>query len=289
MIMEKRYFINGSGSKWISVGIVPETKILSPEGQGFHIEITIDGKNAAGFRLGGLDGILNLCKTLRAMEPLQFTYPGSAGNYSEIANDVPLNIMSKPFNGGTLFTIENMNNESIHLMSSSLGEMLKHEKYIIATAKFLQEKMVDDVEKKFNAFISKASSDLSGALIDAEKTSDLIIIEIITNFNELFRLCIDEIARNAQVVASATAATSTGQKRKRTPAAKPNKRKGAAGDAQKLPDDVAAVIEVIATDSNKSTTDEEEEEEEANIVPDNIGLIESGQRFDSDAINEFFK
>lgn len=49
----------------------------------------------------------------------------------------------------------------------------------------MQAKAADD-EKKFNEFIKKAST----GEIDDAIGNDLLLIEIFTNFNELFHMCV---------------------------------------------------------------------------------------------------
>lgn len=88
-------------------------------------------------------------------------------------------------NGGNLFLLQNKNNETVQVMISSLYELLKFEKYIVSAAKHMQAKAADD-EKKFNEFIKKAST----GEIDDAIGNDLLLIEIFTNFNELFHMCV---------------------------------------------------------------------------------------------------
>lgn len=96
LLCEKRYYLNGSSSKYIVVGINPATKMLSRESCGFYVEVGINGNNMKPMFLSGIDGFLNLCKSLRTFDELKFTYPNAAGNYDEMKNELPLNINKKP-------------------------------------------------------------------------------------------------------------------------------------------------------------------------------------------------
>lgn len=184
--MEKRYFLNKSNSKWISIGVKPATKIVVSDSVGFFVEILIDGKNTIPFVVGGTDGLLSLCKALRKHDHLKFAHPGSASEYSDLLAEVPFNIMVKPINGSILFGIENTNGESVQLMMTSLFELLKVEKYVVTVAKLMRE-VAEEAEQKFNDFIRKTTS----SSIDEAIGNDLMLIEIFANFNELYTMCIN--------------------------------------------------------------------------------------------------
>lgn len=147
--------------------------------------------------LGGLDGYYNLCRSLRSFDELKFSYPGTAGNYDDIETEFPLNITKRNIGGGLCFMLENTNGESACVAITSIMEMLKYENLVIAAIKKFQE-MSMEIEKKFNELVNKATNDLAGALLEVDKKGDHVLIEMITNFNDLFKICIDNMARNVE-------------------------------------------------------------------------------------------
>ena len=52
--------------------------------------------------------------------------------------------------------------------------------------------MVPDIEKKFNEIVKK---DFASIISEAETTGDLFIIELLTNFNDIFKMCVEEISQ----------------------------------------------------------------------------------------------
>lgn len=209
--MEKRYFLNNSNSKYITIGIKPATKILHEANTGFFVEVAIDGNNMKMMSLGGLDGFMNLCKSLRSFDELKFTYPNTAANYSDVVNQFPLNISKKPWNGSICFHIESMMGGYCVIAQNSCSELLKIESLIVAGIKKLQSFM-SDAESSFNEIVNKPS-DFSETITNVQKSGDLLKIELLSNFNELLKLCMDKISGlNASgITPSTTSATKRNQ------------------------------------------------------------------------------
>lgn len=65
VLEERRFYLNNSNTKYISMGIVPSTKILSPEAPGFVFEAFLAGEKAAPLPLGGIEGLATLFATIR--------------------------------------------------------------------------------------------------------------------------------------------------------------------------------------------------------------------------------
>lgn len=53
---------------------------------------------------------------------------------------------------------------------------------------------VRDVENKFNTLVKKSITDMPTALADNAKNQDWLGIEIIGNFNDLFKWCVERAA-----------------------------------------------------------------------------------------------
>lgn len=62
---EKRFYLNSSNSKYISMGVVPASKILGPEAPGFHFEAFLAGDKCAPVPLGGIQGMATLFSIIR--------------------------------------------------------------------------------------------------------------------------------------------------------------------------------------------------------------------------------
>lgn len=71
MFAEKRFYCNKSNSKWITVGIVPATKMLDEEAPGFYFEALFCGEGKPPMPLGGIEGLASLFCTMRQMPPFQ--------------------------------------------------------------------------------------------------------------------------------------------------------------------------------------------------------------------------
>lgn len=64
---ETRFYGNNSNTKWLSVGVVPATKILNDEARGFYMEAFLCGDKSAPLPLGGINGIASLFHTIRQL------------------------------------------------------------------------------------------------------------------------------------------------------------------------------------------------------------------------------
>lgn len=65
LLNEERFPCTNSWSKYLTVGVVPATKILGEAAQGFHIEAYIDGEKTSAMPLGGIAGLAALFSTIK--------------------------------------------------------------------------------------------------------------------------------------------------------------------------------------------------------------------------------
>lgn len=175
----------------MSIGIVPEAKLLGPSAQGFHAAIAICGNKMKPMYLDGLSGFLSICGAVRSLDDFKFSFPGTASTYTN-ANLVPLNITKRVFNGTQCYQFE-MSGGSAFLAMPSVMDLLKHEKIIINAYNILSSRVIE-TEKKFNDIVTKGSLDLSALLSNAEKSSDLrdlFTIELLVNFESILKACIE--------------------------------------------------------------------------------------------------
>lgn len=281
-MMEKRYYLNPSNSKHIKIGIKPATSLFNKEFTGFFVDVVMDGKTMKPVSLGGLDGFLNLCQSLRGFEELKFVYPGSVGNYEIMNNPLLMNINKKNIGGSVCFVVDTQNGDNFIIAQNTCQELLKNECIIIAAIQTFSS-LSKDVEKKFNNLVNTSTNDFTATLADVRKTGDLLNIEILINFNELFKVCVDETTR----FKSASATERESLKRKRAP---PKRTKA----AKKSEDHI--VIETVESDSiepndtNESASDSAGEPStgDANAVEIDdhdyaatpLGITESGQRME---------
>lgn len=68
---------------------------------------------------------------------------------------------------------------------ASLMELLKNEQLIASAIKVISGALLKDVEKKFDSLITKGTADFTATITAAEKSGDLMIIELLTNFGSL--------------------------------------------------------------------------------------------------------
>lgn len=167
LLMEKRLFLNQSNTKWVALGIKPESKLLGEEATGFQFDIAIGGSKMPLMSLGGSNGFLNLCQGLQSFEELKFAYRGTVSDYDDIDTEVPLNISKKTFGGNLCFCIEAPSGDTAFLAITTAMEMLKMERIIVASSKTFTS-LAADAEKRFNDFVAKAANDLAAVEKEVE-------------------------------------------------------------------------------------------------------------------------
>lgn len=65
MLKEERFYINNSNTKYLTMGLVPASKILDENARGFYFEAYLCGEKNAPLPLGGLQGMAALFETIR--------------------------------------------------------------------------------------------------------------------------------------------------------------------------------------------------------------------------------
>lgn len=288
LIMEKIYYLNASNSKHVKIGIKPASKLFNKELTGFFVEVIIDGQKMKPMSLGGIDGFMNVCSSLRTFDELRYTYPDSAEKYDEMENPLPINITKKNMGGTVCFCFETVNGDNAMIAQNSLQDLLKYECLIGSAIRKLQT-MVDDVEKKFSDLVAKAS-DLTAALDEAVKSGDLLTIEIITNFNELFKICADEATRFSSPSGSAVATAVPRRKRNATPKKPMQRNVKKAKTSEAVDNSTADNGQAEVSESNEAGdhnyASSVEETELIEIIETSekepLGLHEDGQRMESE-------
>lgn len=275
--MAKMYYLNNSNTKFLKVGIKPASKMLNKECNGFSVEVAIDGKNMAPMSLGGLDGFLNLCQSLRSFDELKFAYPTSAAKYDEMESQFPLNISKRQFGGAMCFNIETINGETAMMAQNTCSELLKFENLIVSAIKKISA-IVPEAEAKFNDLVNKASTDFAKILTDTEKSGDLLLIEIITNFNDVLRMCIDEKKKFSD------ASGDKAPKRKRNATAKKNTKKSREHNYADI--DEIEITDEPSEDDHPKTTDTTDASEGGEKLSEtmSVSMLQNGQRFDSEVL-----
>lgn len=79
LLCEQRFFLNNSNSKWLTMGIIPSTKILDKEAPGFHFEAILCGENKPSLPLGGIEGLASLFATIRQLPEFGNVLPSTHG------------------------------------------------------------------------------------------------------------------------------------------------------------------------------------------------------------------
>ncbi|XP_055326459.1 uncharacterized protein LOC129580248 [Sitodiplosis mosellana] len=224
--MAKRYFLTSGNSKWITIGIQPQSKLLSSEASGFYVDILIDG-NKGSMCLNGITGFKKVCRALRQFEEFRFSYPSTMSSYDALTDEIEFCVSKKLIGASICYNIVNtITGDMSFLAVTSVMELLKIEKLIIAAANNM-DNMVADIESKFTELTRKFSSDFSTNMNTIESSGDLFAVEILTNFNELFKICVEEMARTQQL-AAATAPSAPTTRKRAAAAPKPKANKKAA-------------------------------------------------------------
>lgn len=73
LLLEKRFYLNNSNTKYLAIGIVPLTKILDKDADGFRIEALLGGQNAPSVPLGGIEGLASLLDAIHEIPSLSKT------------------------------------------------------------------------------------------------------------------------------------------------------------------------------------------------------------------------
>lgn len=62
---EKRFYLNPSNTKYLLMGVIPSSKILNDDAPGFQFEIFVCGEKSQPLPIGGVNGLVTLCTTIR--------------------------------------------------------------------------------------------------------------------------------------------------------------------------------------------------------------------------------
>lgn len=81
ILCERRFFINNSNSKWISIGISPSTPLLDEASSGFIVDVYLGGEKGAPISLGGIEGAAGLFDAIRAIPQFSNMYSGKKAKY----------------------------------------------------------------------------------------------------------------------------------------------------------------------------------------------------------------
>lgn len=65
VVAEQRFFCNNSNSKWLTMGVIPATKLLGDDAPGFYFETFLGGDKNVSLPLGGISGLNALFSVIR--------------------------------------------------------------------------------------------------------------------------------------------------------------------------------------------------------------------------------
>lgn len=280
--MEKFFYLNASNCKFITIGIRPASKLFNKDLCGFYVDVVIGGGKMKPMSLGGLDGFLNLCQSLRTLDDFRFIFPQSAGNYKEILSPFPLNISRRPWMATVCYDIETANGENNSIAFVSCMELLKFENLIIAGIKKLKG-IIDEIELKFDNFVRKCAKDLTATIKETEKSMDTFGVDVLMNFSEFLNACIDQVNKNnASGMGIAVAGPSTKKKVVKRKAAATVVKQAKKPKPTETCDTNDGIVEVSETEPESAPN--EHNYAAGDILEDEtpLGLFESGQRFESE-------
>lgn len=188
---ESRVFINNSNSKWISFGVRPSTKLLNPDFPGFELAIAIDGVNMIPMLFDGLENFKMLFKTIRQMDEFKYSSVGTASKeYAEFPNGKPPFVITLTRHGySNCIKIDN-NRGQATIAANTVNELLTREQFMLALGHAI-ENQVTEIEDEFISLVRAAAADYGSTVSSVLKKKDPLQLSIITNFDELFKLCVD--------------------------------------------------------------------------------------------------
>lgn len=165
LLNEKRFFLNKSNSKWISIGILPGYEPIN--GSGFVVEARIDGNGTNFFSLGqpAESGFGTLAQLLRT---------AVSGIPSPSSTSTGITINQFVMNNTPCFKITQRNtNQSICLGYTSVQALFE---------------MEESIKKYLRIVDSKAAENAFLVYLDDQESEELDV-ELETNFLEFVQLC----------------------------------------------------------------------------------------------------
>lgn len=240
VLMERRFYLNSSNAKSLTMGIVPGSKILGEDAPGFYLEIYLNGEKCAPLPLGGEKGLVTLLSTIRSIPEFSkippIPYDVEKGeniliHTVDFADDVSISILLFVFILLFIHThfvrclfylqvykIQNSDEEdvkkAIFLKADGIYEIIKNERLILAAAKSFN---VTDIETSFNQIVSNAVSDYNSFCAEIHINPSELEIELLTNFVHFFEVCIDIKKKEKLSAVATTAATAGANNNKRKP------------------------------------------------------------------------
>lgn len=106
VVAEQRFFCNNSSSKWLTMGIIPATKLLGDDAPGFYFEAFLGGDKNGLLPLGGISGLNALFAVIREIPKFSILPKFVTNNFNDeisekitistvnFAEDVSLNFLS---------------------------------------------------------------------------------------------------------------------------------------------------------------------------------------------------
>lgn len=223
LLLEKFFYLNSSNAKYIAIGIVPSSKLVNDNSCGFYVDVILAGGKMKPMSIGGMNGFLNLCQSLRGFEELQFTYPASASSYDDIQDALPLNISKRMWNGSLCFDIETINEDRGSIAQNSASQILKCENLILANIKKLQS-LVVNIESQFNGLIKNCCDDYTATIKNTQMCMDTFAADLFCNFDDLVKYCVDRMSRRGGEATRAAATTTAAIPKRRKPSAAATRR-----------------------------------------------------------------
>lgn len=173
LLSEKRFFLNKSNTKWLSIGILPGHMDLN--GRGFAVDIRISGDNGKFLSLGqpaaaGLESMISICQNI--IMP---------GNTSEMENSTGLMVNAFPLNNGMCYNIMR-NDEAICIGHSSIEGLVQMHEFLKS---YVAKTKVEEVEEAFLEFLKHKDVD---KMLENATQAD---IDLHINFADFVQVCME--------------------------------------------------------------------------------------------------
>ena len=170
---EKRFYLNKSNTKWLSIGIVPGFEALN--GSGFVAEARIVADNGKFVSLGvpakaGLESLMAIFKNILTpnSKPL-------------LKNSTGIIVKKFAMNNGMAYNVFR-GDQTICIGHASIEGLVENESFISA---YLKNMKIKTIENSFQAFL--IDQDIDKVI----ETGNDLEIDLHTNFSEFVQLCIE--------------------------------------------------------------------------------------------------
>lgn len=194
LLMEKRFHLNKSNTKWISVGFIPGFPHLDGR-EKMTMDIVFYGDKNTSVACGGIDGFKSIFFSF--FSQLFLILLGCIQLIVFLLTLRPsLDIRSQQLSFGSGPIFKNMNHftqKSICMGIKSVEELLRISRYILLWSEYAQTK-VSEYQDEFTdllSYVGKNGVQNASDKIVAQTYDSEIVLDLLNNFEEYFLACVN--------------------------------------------------------------------------------------------------